>query len=233
MKKSSLPRVVVWLGVVSLLTDVGTEMIYPLLPMFLSDVLHAPKSFIGAVEGAAEATASLLKLISGRIVDRMQRRKPLTVLGYGLSSLVRPIVGLATHPWHVLATRVADRIGKGLRSSPRDALLADAAPIEMRGRAYGFHQAMDNAGAIVGPVAATLLLYVGVKLRSVLLLSAIPGAMAMCALVFGVRESEPAEPKKARGAREVLSVVTSGGSPAAGQTIRAHRRPSVQLWTPP
>ena len=199
MKKSSLPRVVVWLGVVSLLTDVGTEMIYPLLPMFLSDVLHAPKSFIGAVEGAAEATASLLKLISGRIVDRMQRRKPLTVLGYGLSSLVRPIVGLATHPWHVLATRVADRIGKGLRSSPRDALLADAAPIEMRGRAYGFHQAMDNAGAIVGPVAATLLLYVGVKLRSVLLLSAIPGAMAMCALVFGVRESEPAEPKKARG----------------------------------
>jgi len=200
MKKSSLPRVVVWLGVVSLLTDVGTEMIYPLLPMFLSDVLHAPKSFIGAVEGAAEATASLLKLISGRIVDRMQRRKPLTVLGYGPSSLVRPIVGLATHPWHVLATRVADRIGKGLRSSPRDALLADAAPIEMRGRAYGFHQAMDNAGAIVGPVAATLLLYVGVKLRSVLLLSAIPGAMAMCALVFGVRESEPAEPKKARGA---------------------------------
>src|SRR6476469_6689557 len=119
-KKSRIPAIVIWFGVVSLLTDVGTEMIYPLLPLFLSDVLHAPKSFIGAVEGAAEATASLLKLISGRIVDRMQRRKPLTVLGYGLSSLVRPIVGLATHPWHVLATRVADRIGKGLRSSPRD-----------------------------------------------------------------------------------------------------------------
>jgi MFS family permease len=200
MKKSSLPRVVVWLGVVSLLTDVGTEMIYPLLPMFLSDVLHAPRTFIGAVEGAAEATASLLKLISGRIVDRMQRRKPLTVLGYGISSLVRPIVGLATHPWHVLATRVADRVGKGLRSSPRDALLADAAPLEIRGRAYGFHQAMDNAGAIVGPVAATLLLYFGVKLRSVLLLSAIPGAMAMCALVFGVRESETTAPPKSRKA---------------------------------
>src|SRR5262249_47718606 len=198
--KQRLPRVVVWLGVVSLLTDVGTEMIYPLLPMFLADVLHAPRTFIGAVEGAAEATASLLKIVSGRITDRMQQRKPLTVLGYGLSSLVRPVVGLATHPWHVLATRVADRIGKGLRSSPRDALLAAAAPIEIRGRAYGFHQAMDNAGAIVGPVAATLLLYVGVKLRSVLLLSAIPGALAMCALVFGVREAPRATAGKPRAA---------------------------------
>jgi MFS family permease len=195
-KKSSLPRVVVWLGVVSLLTDVGTEMIYPLLPLFLSDVLHAPRTFIGAVEGAAEATASLLKLVSGRITDAMTRRKPLTVAGYGISSLVRPLVGLATAPWHVLATRVADRVGKGLRTSPRDALLADAAPAQMRGRAYGFHQAMDNAGAIVGPVAATLLLYVGVKLRSVLLLSAIPGALAMCALVFGVREETRVEPAK-------------------------------------
>jgi MFS family permease len=195
-KKNSLPRVVVWLGVVSLLTDVGTEMIYPLLPLFLSDVLHAPRTFIGAVEGAAEATASLLKLVSGRIVDMMTRRKPLTVAGYGISSLVRPLVGLATAPWHVLVTRVADRVGKGLRTSPRDALLADAAPAEMRGRAYGFHQAMDNAGAIVGPVAATLLLYVGVKLRSVLLLSAIPGALAMCALIFGVREETRVEPAK-------------------------------------
>jgi MFS family permease len=193
-----LPGVVVWLGVVSLLTDIGTEMIYPLLPMFLSDVLHAPRTFIGAVEGAAEMTASLLKLVSGRITDRMQRRKPLTVLGYGLSSLVRPIVGLATHPWHVLATRVADRVGKGLRSSPRDALLADAAPIEIRGRAYGFHQAMDNAGAIFGPVVATLLLYYGIKLRSVLLLSAIPGAMAMAALIFGVREDRSELPEESR-----------------------------------
>jgi MFS family permease len=197
MKKSNLPRVVVWLGVVSLLTDVGTEMIYPLLPLFLSDVLHAPRAFIGAVEGAAEATASLLKLVSGRITDAMSRRKPLTVLGYGISSTVRPIVGLATAPWHVLATRVADRVGKGLRTSPRDALIADAADANIRGRAYGFHQAMDNAGAIVGPVAATLLLYYGVKLRSVLLLSAIPGALAMAALVFGVREEPREAPKKA------------------------------------
>ena len=205
---SRLPGVVVWLGVVSLLTDIGTEMIYPLLPLFLSDVLHAPRTFIGAVEGAAEMTASLLKLVSGRITDRMQRRKPLTVLGYGLSSLVRPIVGLATHPWHVLATRVADRVGKGLRSSPRDALLADAAPIEIRGRAYGFHQAMDNAGAIFGPVVATLLLYYGIKLRSVLLLSAIPGAMAMAALVFGVREDRSELVEKPRAAAGPVDAAT-------------------------
>jgi len=192
--KARLPRVVLWLGLVSLLTDVGTEAVYPLLPLFLSDVLHAPRFFIGAVEGVAEAIASLLKLVSGRITDRARRRKPLTVLGYGISSLVRPLVGFAMHPWQVLATRAADRVGKGLRSSPRDALLADAAHASERGRVYGFHQAMDNAGAVVGPLAATLLLAGGVALRNVFLLSAIPGALAMGALAFGVRE-EPVVPK--------------------------------------
>ncbi len=186
--KPRLPSVVIWLGVVSFLTDIGTEAVYPLLPLFLADVLHAPRFFIGAVEGFAEATASLVKLVSGRITDRAGRRKPLTVLGYGISSLVRPLVGLAIHPWHVLASRAADRVGKGLRSSPRDALLADAAPASGRGRVYGFHQAMDNAGAVFGPLAATLLLGAGVALRNVFLLSAVPGALAMGALVFGVRE---------------------------------------------
>ena len=187
-KKSRLPALVVWFGVVSLLTDVGTEMIYPLLPLFLSDVLHAPRTFIGAVEGAAEATASLLKLVSGRISDGLARRKPLVVFGYGLSSLIRPVVGFATQPWHVLATRVADRIGKGVRSSPRDALLADATDPSVRGRAYGFHQAMDNAGALVGPLVATALLAIGIKMRNVFFWAAVPGVLAMCALVFGVRE---------------------------------------------
>jgi MFS family permease len=186
--KPRLPRVVIWLGIVSLLTDVGTELIYPLLPVFLADVLHAPREFIGAVEGAAEATAALLKLVSGRLADRVARKKPLTVLGYAISSLVRPLVGLAASPAQVLLTRVADRVGKGLRSSPRDALLADATPRELRGRAYGLHQAMDNAGAIVGPAVATGLLALGISLRSIFLLAAIPGALAMCALVFGVKE---------------------------------------------
>ncbi len=193
-KKSRLPPIVIWFGVVSLLTDVGTEMIYPLLPLFLADVLHAPRTFIGAVEGAAEATASLLKLVSGRWSDRLRRRKPLTVAGYGLSSLVRPLVGLALQPWHVLATRVVDRVGKGLRGSPRDALLADATPPEERGRAYGFHQAMDNAGALIGPLLATTLIALGLGLRKVFLLAAVPGALAMTTLVFGVREETIAQP---------------------------------------
>jgi MFS family permease len=193
-KKSRLPPIVVWFGVVSLLTDVGTEMIYPLLPLFLADVLHAPRAFIGAVEGAAEATASLLKLVSGRWSDRLRRKKPLTVAGYGLSSLVRPLVGLALQPWHVLATRVVDRVGKGLRSSPRDALLADATRPEERGRAYGFHQAMDNAGALIGPLLATALIAAGLGLRNVFLLAAVPGALAMTALLFGVKEREIAAP---------------------------------------
>ncbi|MEO6950545.1 MAG: MFS transporter [Polyangia bacterium] len=196
--KRKLPSVVLWLGMVSLLTDIGTEAVYPLLPLFLADVLHAPRLFIGTVEGMAEATASLLKFFSGRVTDRMDRRKPLTVFGYGLSSLVRPLVGFAVLPWHVLATRVADRVGKGLRSSPRDALLADAAPADMRGRAYGFHQAMDNAGAVIGPLVATGLLAAGVALRNVFLLSAVPGALAMGALVFGVREERVTHEAKAR-----------------------------------
>ena len=193
-KKSRLPAIVIWFGVVSLLTDVGTEMIYPLLPLFLADVLHAPRTFIGVVEGAAEATASLLKLVSGRFSDRLRRRKPLTVAGYGLSSLVRPLVGLALQPWHVLATRVVDRVGKGLRGSPRDALLADATRPEERGRAYGFHQAMDNAGALIGPLLATALIALGLGLRKVFLLAAVPGALAMATLVFGVREEPIAHP---------------------------------------
>jgi MFS family permease len=195
-KKSRLPAIVVWFGVVSLLTDASTELIYPLLPLFLADVLHAPKSFIGAVEGAAEATAALLKLVSGRVSDRMSKRKPLTVLGYGISSTVRPLVGLATAPWHVLATRVADRVGKGLRSSPRDAILADSTAPEERGRAFGFHSAMDNAGAIVGPTLATTLLALGVGMRNIFFVAAIPGALAMTALVFGVREPDAATEKR-------------------------------------
>jgi MFS family permease len=212
-KKRRLPSIVVWFGVVSLLTDAATEMIYPLLPAFLADVLHAPRAFIGAVEGAAEATASLLKLVSGRISDRMQRRKPLTVLGYGISSAVRPLVGLALAPWHVLAVRVGDRVGKGLRSSPRDAILGDSTAPELRGRAYGFHQAMDNAGAIVGPVIATALLGAGLLMRHIFFLAAIPGALAMTALVFGVREPSAHQEKR-----------TTTGAPLDRPTRRAFTR---------
>jgi MFS family permease len=183
-----------WLGVVSLATDAASEMIYPLLPLFLTTVLGAGAGFVGLIEGAAEATASLLKLYSGRLADRAARKKPLTVLGYSISSTLRPLAAFATAPWMILVVRVGDRIGKGIRSTPRDALLAEVTPIDQRGRAFGFHRAMDNAGAVIGPIAATLLVLGHFSLRAVFFLAAIPGALAMLALVAGVREPERPAP---------------------------------------
>jgi len=189
-----LPPTVKALGVVSLLTDASSEMIYPLLPAFVTGVLKAGPAFLGAIEGVAEATASLLKLISGRVSDRLPRRKPLVVAGYGLSSLSRPLIGLATAPWHVLAIRFLDRLGKGTRGAPRDALVADVTPVEARGRAFGFHRAMDHTGAVVGPLAASALLLLGLELRSVFLLAAIPATVCMIVLVTAVREDPRPKP---------------------------------------
>lgn len=199
-----IPRAVFWLGVVSLATDASSEMIYPLLPLFLVSVLGAGQEFVGAIEGAAEALASLLKLVSGKLADRARRKKPLTVAGYGVSSVVRPLVGLATAPWMVLVIRLLDRVGKGLRSSPRDALIADATPADRRGRAFGFHRAMDNTGAVIGPAIATALLVWGhLTLRATFLLAIVPGMVAMLALLGGVREKarEP-EAKKSTATPE-------------------------------
>src|SRR4051812_30774154 len=161
-----LPRAVLWFGVVSFLTDASGEMIYPLIPLFLTSVLHGSVGFVGIIEGVAEATAALFKLISGRIADRVPRRKPLVVAGYALSSAARPIVSLATAPWMVLVVRFLDRVGKGVRSSPRDALVADVTPKDQRGSAYGYHRAMDNAGAVLGPLVGFALLtglHVGIR----------------------------------------------------------------------
>ena len=186
-----LPRTVVALGAVSLLTDLSSEMIYPLLPVFLSTVLGAGPLAIGAIEGAAESVAALLKLASGWWSDRISRRKPLVLVGYGLASVVRPLIGLAQSVVHVLAIRLIDRTGKGIRGAPRDALIADAVEVSQRGRAYGFHRAADHAGAVAGPlVAFALLSWGGVSLRTVFLLAAIPAAGAMIALIFGVREQK-------------------------------------------
>jgi len=181
---------VFWLGVVSLATDASSDMIYPLLPMFLT-ALGASAGTLGAIEGAAEGVAALLKMVSGRLADRAQRRKPLTVFGYAISSTVRPLAALAMAPWHILAVRLADRVGKGVRSSPRDALVADVTPPAQRGRAYGFHRAMDNSGAVIGPLFATALLTVGnVSVRHIFLIAAIPGVIAMLSLLFGVVEPD-------------------------------------------
>jgi MFS family permease len=193
---SRLPRQVFWLGVVSLATDASSDMIYPLLPLFLTS-LGASAATLGGIEGAAEGVAALLKIVSGRLADRAQRRKPLTLFGYAISSVVRPLAGLATAPWHILVVRLADRVGKGIRSSPRDALVADVTAPEMRGRAFGFHRAMDNAGAVVGPLFATILLMVGhLSLRHIFLVAVVPGAVAMLSLALGVVEPERAEGPK-------------------------------------
>ena len=186
-----LPRTVVALGAVSLLTDLSSEMIYPLLPVFLSTALGAGPLAIGAIEGAAESVAALLKLASGWWSDRLPRRKPLVLVGYGLASVVRPLIGVAQNVAHVLAIRLIDRTGKGIRGAPRDALIADAVEASQRGRAYGFHRAADHAGAVAGPlVAFALLTWGGVSLRTVFLLAAIPAAAAMIVLIFGVREKK-------------------------------------------
>jgi MFS family permease len=179
------------LGAVSFFTDVASEMIYPLLPVFLTSVLGASAGFIGAIEGAAESTAALLKLASGWWSDRVRRRKPLVVAGYALASIVRPLVAIAQSAAQVLVVRVSDRVGKGIRNAPRDALIADSVHPSVRGRAFGFRSAADNAGALLGPLIAFLLLRAfGVSLRTVFWLSAIPGALAILVAIFGVREVE-------------------------------------------
>jgi MFS family permease len=205
---SRLPVAVILLGFTSLFTDIGTEMIFPVLPVFLTEILKAGPAYLGLVEGAADTVSSLLKLASGVVADATPRRKPLVLFGYGLASAVRPFVALATKPWHVLAVRVSDRVGKGVRSSPRDALIADAAGARA-GRAFGFHQAMDNVGAVVGPLLATSLLAAGLSIRGVFWVAVIPGAIAT-ALVAVVREPArtPLPRRDARAASAAQSVLT-------------------------
>jgi MFS family permease len=178
------------LSVVSLLTDASSEIIYPLLPIFLTTVLGAGASAVGAIEGAAETTSALLKLASGWWSDRVPRRKPLVVAGYALASLVRPLIALAQSAGQVLAIRVTDRVGKGIRGAPRDALIAESVDPSIRGRAFGFHRAADNAGAVIGPlVAFALLRWQNLPLRTVFLLAAIPGVLSVIVLVMGEREA--------------------------------------------
>ena len=185
----------VWvLGWVSFLTDVSSDMIFPLLPDFLTRTLKAGPAALGLIEGVAEATASLTKLLSGSWSDRTKKRKPLVVAGYGLASAARPLVAFVATWTQVLAIRFGDRVGKGLRTPPRDALLADIVPPERRARAFGLQRAMDNAGAVVGPlVAAALLRFFLDDERSVFLLAAIPGIAAVLLVAFGVREKPRVE----------------------------------------
>jgi MFS family permease len=181
-----LPRTVVVLGLVSLLNDAASEMITPLLPIFLTAALGAGPAIVGLVEGLAEATASILKLVSGRLADRGVPGKSLVVGGYTLSNAARPLIGLAAGWAAVLGLRFLDRVGKGLRTAPRDALIAAAAGPDQRGRAFGFHRSMDHAGSVIGPLLAFALLSAQADLKQVFLASAVPGMLVVLLLILGV-----------------------------------------------
>ena len=190
------------LAAVSFLTDASSEIIYPLLPIFLTTVLGTSAAAVGAIEGAAETTSALLKLASGWWSDRASRRKPLVVAGYALASLARPLVAVAQSAAQVLAIRLTDRVGKGIRGSPRDALIAESVDPAIRGRAFGFHRAADHAGAVVGPlIAFALLRWEQLPLRTVFLFAALPGVLSVVVLVLGVRET-PRDARAASGAKK-------------------------------
>jgi MFS family permease len=187
---------VILLGVVSLLNDSASEMIYPLLPVFLTTTLGATPAVIGLIEGAADGLASILKYFAGSWSDRIGRRKPLVVWGYSLAAASRALIAAATVWPLVLTARLIDRTGKGIRSAPRDALIADVTPPEQRGRAFGFHRALDHTGAIIGPLLAMLVLnVVGLTLRQTIYLAVIPGAIAAGLLVVLLREQPNAQSK--------------------------------------
>jgi MFS family permease len=214
---------VLMMGLVSLFTDFSSEMIYPLLPVFFTGLVSPGwvAVYVGLMEGIAEASASLLKLFSGRISDALGKRKVLAILGYGISSAVRPLMALAAAGWHVVGLRFLDRVGKGIRTSPRDALISDSVGKEYRGLAFSFHRAMDHVGAILGPIVAVAVLYAFLgyglwkgstkeataeemhALRWLFAIALVPGVAAMIALMGKVREVAPkpseAKPPSATG----------------------------------
>ncbi len=184
-----LPPQVIILGLVSLLNDAASEMIYPLLPVFLTATLGATPVMVGIIEGAADAVASILKLFAGTWSDKVGRRKPLVIAGYSLAAASRALIGAATGWTSVLAARLIDRTGKGIRSAPRDALIADVTDVTQRGRAFGFHRALDHTGAIIGPLLAVLLISgLHFEMRTVFFLAVIPGLIGVVLILFGVRE---------------------------------------------
>lgn len=212
-KARRLPAAVKRLGWVSFFTDVAADMISVLLPLFLVGSLGASYSFVGVIDGAAESISSFLKIASGKWVDRSRAHKKLTLLGYGIAGIARPLIAIATAPWHVLLIRVGDRVGKGIRTAPRDAWIAEVSAPTDRARAFGFHRTMDNAGSFIGPMVG-LLLYRGfdLPLRTVFGLAAVPGFFAIALLVWGLRDAKVSEvnaevreePPPAEGAKEKM-----------------------------
>lgn len=239
-----LPKTVWRLGWVSLLTDVASDMSYPLLPAFLA-TMGAAGIWLGWVEGIAESVGAFVKYAAGASSDRTPARKPFVVLGYTVSSLVRPLLAIVSAPWQVVALRTVDRTGKGVRSAPRDALLAAAITPETRAYAFGFHRMMDNIGAVIGPLLAFVL--AGAfhwKVRWIFAFAIVPGLMAVSVLVFGVRESAGAPPaKKKEGGRDPLNpnvkrylvaigIFSLGASSDSFLLLRLSRQHLGAAWLP-
>lgn len=189
----SLPRTVWLIGLISLVNDSASELIYPLVPLYLTSVLMAGPRALGIIEGIAEATASLLKLFSGIVVDRTRRSKPWLVFGYSMAAFGRPLIALVTSWQGLLVLRFADRLSKGIRSSPRDALLASSVDSQNRGLAFGIHRAMDNAGAVIGPLMAALLLSMGMPLKDIFLWTIVPAVLCV-AFTLMLKEPQSHDP---------------------------------------
>ena len=188
--RPALPRQVKLFGAVSLLNDFASEMVYPLLPAFITGVLGGGAVALGALDGAADAAAALVKLGAGRLADRPSRRGPLIVGGYFLAAAVRPIIAMTAAAWQVIVLRVVDRLGKGLRTPPRDALIADVTPAPMVGRAFGLQRGLDHVGAVIGPLVAWAVLSRGADVRTVILASIVPGGLVTALAAWAVRGGE-------------------------------------------
>jgi MFS family permease len=218
-----LPPLIRRLAWVSFFTDASSDMIYPLLPAFLA-TMGAGAQALGIVEGVAESVSALVKWWTGRLSDRSPRRKPFVVGGYGIATLVRPLLCFATAPWHVVFIRTVDRFGKGLRSAPRDALVAATITPERRGLAFGFHRMMDNAGAVVGPAMAFMLAsWLGWPMRWIFAVAIVPGLLAMATLVFGVKEPDA-------GAGKADKAAGGGDKAVAGTAKHEKLDPRVRRY---
>jgi MFS family permease len=197
------------IGFVSLLSDISGEMIYPVLPIFITEVLHAPATVLGLIEGVAIGVSNIVSGVSGWVSDRIGRRKPLAFAGYALTAISRPVIAAAGAWPVVMGARFAERFGKGIRNAPRDALLAESTPDEHRGRAFGFERAMDSAGAVLGPLVALALVgWLGLSIRSIFLVSAIPATLAAF-LILAVRERPESVVRGAKSLRLSLAGTTS------------------------
>lgn len=222
----AVPRTVKGLSLVSLFNDVASEMVYPLLPAFVTRTLGGGALLLGVLDGAADLTSAALKVVSGRLADRPGWRRPLILFGYATAILVRPLTAVAGAAWQVVGFRVLDRVGKGIRTPPRDALIVEVTPGALRGRAFGFHRAADHFGAVLGSLMAWYLISRGTAVRSVIGWSALPGIIAVLLLVvvLGARERGPRAALPFDAARRVDAVGTIFWGPVLALTALAFFR---------